>query len=270
MGYWAKLEALKKSLKIRGGKYPRPYHSELMSTGSRTIDPGCSFYVSMNDDGFCVMEVPGVWCTEDLFGELGYWPKEEVWTGSAKTLDQLLEKLAEANASNKRKVREFLVRYFEDYEDADLRDYLSEEKKATKTKGGLLALWKKWSTLLNSYEIPGLPSPKMGRGTCYNGLRLAFHKKGWTARLYSDTDGEWPSELSPTIWQAEKFDALFNVYGEWVDLNSGEPCGSSGSYELLTDRWNRDELAEILIQYDPRWRQFIESEEIAPPPESSG
>jgi hypothetical protein len=179
-----------------------------------------------------------------------------------------LEKLAEANASNKRKVREFLVRYIEDYEDADLRAYLSEVKKATKMKGGLLALRKKWSTLLGSYEIPGLPSPKMGRGTRYNGLRLAFHKNGWTARLYSDADGEWPSELSPTIWQAKKFDALFDVYWTWFDLNSGEPCGSNED-QLLTERWNRHELAEILIQYDPRWRLFIESEEITPPPESA-
>jgi hypothetical protein len=209
------------------------------------------------------MEVPGVWCPEDLFGDLGYWPKEEVWTDWAKTLDQLLEKLAEANASNKRKLRAFLVRYFEDDEYADLRAYLSEEKKATKTKDGLLALWKKWSTLLGSYEIPGLPSPKMGRGTCYNGLGLAFHKNGWTAQLYSDADGEWPSELSPTIWQAETFDGLFDVYGEYFFLHSGEPCGSSGSDELLTDRarsWNRHKLAEILIKYDPRWYQFIESE----------
>jgi hypothetical protein len=89
--------------------------------------------------------------------------------------------------------------------------------------------------------------------------------------LYSDADGDWPSELSPTIWQAEKFDALFDVYGKWFYLNSGEPCGSNSS-ELLTARlsWNRHELAEILIQYDPRWRQFIESEEIAPPKESPG
>lgn len=252
----------------RKRKYPRPYLSELMYVGSRTIDNGSSFYVTMNDDGFCVMEVPGVWCPEDYFGWFSYWPKEEVWTGSAKTLDQLLEKLAEANASNKRKVREFLLQYFE----ADLRAYLSEEKKATKTKGGLLALWEKWSTLLGSYEIPGLPSPKMGCGTRYNGLRLAFHMNGWTARLYSDADGEWPSELSPTIWKAEKFDGLFDVYGKWFYLYSGEPCGSYED-QLLTDRalnWNRHELAEILIQSDPRWRQFIESEEIAPPPESPG
>jgi hypothetical protein len=73
-----------------------------------------------------------------------------------------LEKLAEANASNKRKVREFLVRYIEDYEDADLRAYLSEVKKATKMKGGLLALRKKWSTLLGSYEIPGAAFAKDG------------------------------------------------------------------------------------------------------------
>jgi len=124
----------------------------------------------------------------------------------------------------------------------------------------------KWSTLLSSYEIPGLPTPKMGRGTCYNGLRLAFHKNGWTARLYSDADVEWSTDLSPSIWQAETFDALFDVYGEYFFLDSGEPCGSSGPYLQLTDRlrWNRHELAEILFQYDPRWRQFIESEEITP------
>jgi len=152
------------------------------------------------------------------------WPEKEAWTGSAKTLDQLLEELAEANASNKKKVREFLVRYFEDDEDADLRAYLAEEKEAT--KGGLPALRKKWSTLLDSYEILGLPSQKMGRDTFYNELRLALDKDGWTARLYSDADGDWPSALSPTIWLAEKFDALFDVYGKWFYLYSGEPCDS--------------------------------------------
>jgi len=45
----------------RKRKYPRTYRSWLMSTGSRTADPGMSFYVTMNDDEFCVMEVPGVW-----------------------------------------------------------------------------------------------------------------------------------------------------------------------------------------------------------------
>ena len=88
------------------------------------------------------MEVSGVTCPEDLFGDLGYWPKEEVWTGSEKTLDQLLEKLTEANASNKRKVREFLVRYFEDYadavEDADLRATYPKKRRRPKRKAGCL------------------------------------------------------------------------------------------------------------------------------------
>lgn len=239
-------------------KYPKPFESGWVSTGSRTIDPGNTFYITVDDSGFCVKVVSGPWSVGDLFGDMEYWPKKVVWTGSSATLGQLLKQLAKANGLDHGELFDLAVEYYEECLDLRMTDYLAEEKKRAKEGEDPGSLREKWADLRGVFQIPGIPSPAIGPGCCYNGLELGFDEDGWAARLYSDA-GNLPNLLIPGIFLAETFDGLFNA-----EMIAEEPPGhffGPVSMDTLEDilPWTRDELAELLIEHDPLWRPFIES-----------
>ena len=112
--------------------YPKPFQSEWSSTGSMTIDPGQTFYITLDEDGFCARRETGLWSTDDLFDEMQYWPQTVVWTGSAARLDQLLRELAKANGLNRKQLFALVVEYYEDCLNLRITAYLAEEKKRAK------------------------------------------------------------------------------------------------------------------------------------------
>jgi hypothetical protein len=101
--------------------------------------------------------------------------------------------------------------------------------------------------LYGGYQIPAIPSPKNPWGDRLDGLKLAFDKDGWQARLYSDSGADnCPELFIPQVWEAESFDGLFQTKDNWGEL-----------LEDVPELDNRDELAKLLIRDDPRWRLLI-------------
>lgn len=248
-------------------KFPRPFQSGWMDDGSRTIDCGQRFELIVDNDGFTLRRYSGPWEVSDLFGELSYWPKHKVWTGSAETLDELLKQLGKRTGLSRRALLAPIIYELDECQELGIKNYLSAEKRAIKGSEDLSGLRKRWSALLGCHEVPGIPSPELWddcwatksvspQDCCYNGLKLDFNKRGWTARLYSDAD-DIPELFCPLDWHADTFDDLFSAtddYGAEVT-----------SYWRIT----REELATLLIEDDSRWKEFIEPEKKEQPSLSS-
>jgi hypothetical protein len=108
-------------------------------------------------------------------------------------------------------------------------------------------LLRKWPALRGQIDIPGLPSPGFGEDTLYNAVTLVCNENGWTAQLFSDEEGEWPDYFIPEIWHADEFQDLFTAKN-YRDQELGDIMA-----------WTSEELAGILIEYDERWRPFVEA-----------
>lgn len=238
--------------------YPKPFQSGWMDDGSRTIDNGQCFEITVNTDGFEIRRESGPWSVSDLFGEMGYWPEKMEWTGSEATLDELLKQLGKHTRLTRRALLRPIFFELTECQELDVKGYLSDEKRAVKGGEDLSGLRKRWSALFGSHQVPGMPSPEMwvpcwktlyrGRlspqDCCYNGLELDFNQRGWTARLYSAAD-DFPELFRPLIWRADTFDGLFSALDDY------------DTEVTLYLRWPWEELATLLIEDDSRWKEFI-------------
>jgi len=79
--------------------YPKPFQTNWENDGSRTMDNGRRFVVTVNQNGFQITKKHGKWSRDDLFGELGYWPETEIWSNVSETLGDLLMQLPQAAVS---------------------------------------------------------------------------------------------------------------------------------------------------------------------------
>jgi hypothetical protein len=227
--------------------YPKEFRSGMMDTGSRTIDSGHELVVTVDDGGFSASRDCGEFSTDDLFGELGYWPSEVTWTRKGPLLSELLRQLANECGLGERKLRKIVNDYFLEYEEVDLSAYMTKELKRAKSPKSLAEFHRENPFELEHTQVPGIPSPEVGPKTFRNGLEISFHGSEWECELFSDGDGCGVELFNPQCWHADTFDELFQATDDY---------GSN-----ITDSfdWDQAELAQILIDDDPRWRPFVES-----------
>lgn len=257
--------------------YPKPFQTEWQDDGSRTIGNGHRFFVTVDQNGFAITKKHGKWSRDDLFGELGYWPETVIWSNESETLGDLLMQLAKTTQASPQKLLAAIKLEFEEYNELGISAYLKAEKRALRDKGDLAQLREEWVILKGSHQIPAIPSPNNSWGDGIDGLELDFDSEGWTARLFSDSNNS-PEIFIPETRNSETFNGLFeatddsgedeedsdeNEEGSEEDADdSGEETEDSGddADDLGDLPFTRDELAELLIKDDRRWRRFIESE----------
>jgi hypothetical protein len=213
-------------------EYPEPFVSDVMSTGSMTVDNGMIFTLEVDDSGFHLQKDYGVWSVSDLFGEMNWWPTDLAWLGQNANLLGLLDALALKVGVAATELLDIVREYLEDYGgDADIQAYLTDERSQSFS---LARLRRRHAELVGNFRIPGLPSDDFEEGSSYRGLDLAFGTEGWSAIL-------WEPSVSERLFQSDSW------YGDTLDdvMNDSLP-------------WTRDEFAEILVESDPLWLPFID------------
>ena len=235
--------------------YPKPFQTDWENDGSRTMDNGHRFVVTVDQDGFQITKKHGKWSRDDLFGELGYWPETEIWSNVSETLGDLLMQLAKTTQASPKKLLAAIKMEFEEYNELGISAYLKAEKRSLYDKGDLAQLREEWIILQGSHRIPAIPSPNNSWGDCIDGLELDFDSEGWTARLFSDSDNS-PEILIPEQRNSTTFNGLFGATDDSGE-DEGDSCDDADDLGDLP--FTRDELAELLIEHDRRWRPFIES-----------
>jgi len=219
---------------------PREYESEEVSTGSRTIDPGQSITIGYDDfRGFYASRTFGALDASDLFGELNYWPKTVVWSGTADRLSRILGELLPHTGLSSSELREIVVAYLEEYRGVDAEAFLSSEE-AGLTNEGFEA---DSGRLRGQHRIPAFPSYDFEPGTFYRGLELVFDENGWKATLLAPdmNDERLPSRAVADEWEGDTFDELLT--------NDNEDCSLA---DCLA--WTREEFVAELVDFDGTWR----------------
>ena len=133
--------------------------------------------------------------------------------------------------------------------------------KAATIEAELRGPWQKRPKLHAAHQIIRIPSPELwdtGWATLrghvtehirYSRLDLQLLEDGWTATVSGGDDPAENDGYGPQTWTADTFDDLFNAVDQW-------------DIPLKIDAGNRidtmDELAELLIDDDPRWNPLIE------------
>jgi hypothetical protein len=127
-----------------------------------------------------------------------------------------------------------LVRdYFVECLNVDIDAYITDERSQVFS---LESLRSRHAPLVDDFRIPGLPSDDLeGEGTCYRGLELAFGPDGWSATLWEPYCGD--ELFLPECWDGETLDEI-----------------------LDESPWTREELVEILVDSDPRWKAFLDKD----------
>ena len=97
--------------------YPKPFQTDWENDGSRTMDNGHRFVVTVDQDGFQITKKHGKWSRDDLFGELGYWPETQIWSNVSETLGDLLMQLAKTTQASPKKLLAAIKMEFEEYND---------------------------------------------------------------------------------------------------------------------------------------------------------
>ena len=235
--------------------YPKSYLTDWEDDGSMTTDNNHRFQVSIDQDGFCITKEHGVPSSEELFGDLDYWPETVAWTGAAETLDDSLTQVAKTTGVSRKKLLATIVGELEEGHELEITAYLAAEKKALKRNSDLAQLRAEWSALHGTHRIPAVPSPGNPWGDCVDGLELDFDEAGWKIRHFSDSEAEdCPEIFMPEQWTSETLDGLFQATNAW-----GGRLSDDSHFEFT-----RDQLAELLIEHDPRWQTFIEARKTEP------
>jgi hypothetical protein len=219
--------------KDSGPEYPEPFVSDVMSTGSMTVDNGMIFTLEVDDSGFHLQKDYGVWSVSDLFGEMNWWPTDLAWLGQNANLLGLLDALALKVGVAATELLDIVREYLEEYGgDADIQAYLTDERSQSFS---LARLRRKHAELVGNFRIPGLPSDDFEEGSSYRGLDLAFGTDGWSAIL-------WEPSVSDRLFQSDSWDG--DTLNEILDHLP----------------WKRDKLVEILVEDDPCWKHFIDTD----------
>ena len=109
-----------------GPDYPEPFESGWMSCGSRTIDNGMHFTIEVDSNGFHARKELGLWSVSDLFGEMGWWPSDQIWESKNERLLGLLEDLAPAVGVTPSALFEMVREHFVEVECIDIDAHLEE------------------------------------------------------------------------------------------------------------------------------------------------
>jgi hypothetical protein len=227
-------------------RYPKKFKSELLSTGSMTVDPGHELHVEVNKNGFYAVRVCE-FSIDDIFGELGYWPDKVVWSRKGPLLSDLLSQLAKERGLGERKLRKIVSVYFMEYQGVDINAYMTKERKRAKSPRSLAEFHRETPFEIDFASIPAIPSPEIKPKSFQNGLEIRFRKGQWNCKLFSNS---WDDEIFGSCdgsWDGDTFDELFE--------KSDEKGFTIEDYF----HWDRAELARLLIEDDERWRPFVES-----------
>jgi len=224
----------KKTRKDPASDCPTPYESGWFDIGSRTISTTYKFTISYQDGEFNVLMATEPMSSDDVFHELSYWPKGKVWTGSARSLGQLLEKLAAERGIDLDTLRWRTQEALDFYLDEIVQN--PNALPAMDTAPGDSDLW---ADLDESFDVREIPCPETG--VDYDALELKCNAFGCTGTLLSDG---WDNEL---LHLKEE-----NTFSCLEDL-----CGFEDE-EGRRIRYRFPELREILVDHDPRWACIIE------------
>lgn len=215
------------------GLIPRAFVSEEIDIQSRTVS-GTEWFTVEFDGQFSITRETET-STDEVFGELGYWPETVLWTASSSQLHELLAALAKVRDINTEAV---LARITEEWPNVNLDPNHNAEALGNEhaigsgSQGEMHAVQDIW------VRIGGIRCPFERADR--DGIEFLYDASAWTIKLYCD---------------GEHHNCEFDYPEQWKGATLAE---TFESIEYCQLPWTLDELRNLLVEHDANWRFYIQ------------
>jgi len=201
--------------------FPEAFVSDEFDIQSRTVS-GTEWFTVEFDGQFSITRETET-STDEIFGELGYWPETVLWTANSSQLKELLDALAKIRDIN---TGALLARITE-----ELPNVNPDQTVNSDNQGEMQAQEGDFM------RIGGILCPFEGADR--DGIEVSWSAGIWTIGLYCD---------------GKHHNCEFDYPEQWRGATLAEAFDSIEFCELP---WTLDELRSLLVEHDANWLSYI-------------